>query len=67
MSASLSAAPPYREINQSSESNSNAETDSTHYLTPVAILEDGNANEEAEVLIPSPNFYVLRVCSKDSK
>jgi hypothetical protein len=28
-------------------------------------LEDGNADKEAEKLIPSPNFYVLMVCSKD--
>jgi len=26
-------------------------------------IEDGNADKEAEKLIPSPNFYVLMVCS----
>ena len=34
-----------------------------HPLAPRFSLEDGNADKEAEKLIPSPNFYVLMVCS----
>ena len=35
-----------------------------HQLAPWINLEDGNADKEAEKLMPSPNFYVLVVCSR---
>jgi len=34
-------------------------------VVPWVNLEDGNADKEAEKLVPSPNFYVLMVCSKN--